>query len=90
MPSPAIDDYLKTVYAHTEWQDAPITPSVLAAKLGIAPSSVTEMVKKLGAQGLVAHEPYRAVRLAGRLPALDRPHQLTVSPGAAPRAVPPG
>ncbi len=43
----AADDYLKTVYAHTEWQDAPITPSVLAAKLGIAPSSVTEMVKKL-------------------------------------------
>ena len=37
MASPAADDYLKTVYAHTEWQDAPITPSVLAAKLGIAP-----------------------------------------------------
>lgn len=80
MPSPAIDDYLKTVYAHTEWQDAPITPSVLAAKLGIAPSSVTEMVKKLGAQGLVAHEPYRAVRLTpeGERRALEtvRRHRL--------------
>ncbi|WP_345751731.1 metal-dependent transcriptional regulator [Microbacterium rhizophilus] len=78
--SPAIDDYLKTVYAHTEWQDAPITPSVLAAKLGIAPSSVTEMVKKLGAQGLVAHEPYRAVRLTpeGERRALEmvRRHRL--------------
>jgi DtxR family Mn-dependent transcriptional regulator len=61
--SPAADDYLKTVYAHTEWQDAPITPSVLAAKLGIAPSSVTEMVKKLAAAGLVSHVPYGAVRL---------------------------
>lgn len=63
MRSPAADDYLKTVYAHTEWQDAPITPSVLAASLGIAPSSVTEMVKKLAAAGLVSHVPYGAVRL---------------------------
>ncbi|GAB6859472.1 metal-dependent transcriptional regulator [Microbacterium xylanilyticum] len=63
MESPAADDYLKTVYAHTEWQPAPITPSQLAAKLGIAPSSVTEMVKKLAAAGLVSHVPYGAVRL---------------------------
>jgi DtxR family Mn-dependent transcriptional regulator len=80
VPSPAVDDYLKTVYAHTEWQDAPITPSVLASRLGIAPSSVTEMVKKLAAQGLVAHEPYRAVRLTpeGERRALEmtRRHRL--------------
>ncbi|MEV4776300.1 metal-dependent transcriptional regulator [Microbacterium sp. LWH12-1.2] len=80
MESPAADDYLKTVYAHTEWQDAPITPSVLAAKLGIAPSSVTEMVKKLAAAGLVSHVPYGAVRLtdAGtrRALAMLRRHRL--------------
>ncbi|MBS0023804.1 metal-dependent transcriptional regulator [Microbacterium paraoxydans] len=80
MASPAADDYLKTVYAHTEWQDAPITPSVLAAKLGIAPSSVTEMVKKLAAAGLVSHVPYGAVRLtdAGTVRALAmvRRHRL--------------
>ena len=80
MASPAADDYLKTVYAHTEWQDAPITPSVLAAKLGIAPSSVTEMVKKLAASGLVSHVPYGAVRLtdAGtqRALAMVRRHRL--------------
>lgn len=80
MASPAADDYLKTVYAHTEWQDAPITPSVLAAKLGIAPSSVTEMVKKLAAAGLVSHVPYGAVRLteAGTIRALAmvRRHRL--------------
>jgi DtxR family Mn-dependent transcriptional regulator len=78
--SPAFDDYLKTVYAHTEWQDSPITPSQLAAALGIAPSSVTEMVKKLGAAGLVAHQPYGAVRLtdAGLARALGivRRHRL--------------
>ncbi|BDZ40214.1 metal-dependent transcriptional regulator [Microbacterium suwonense] len=80
MNSPAFDDYLKTVYAHTEWQDAPITPSQLAAALGIAPSSVTEMVKKLAAAGLVSHQPYGAVRLtdAGRERALQmvRRHRL--------------
>lgn len=78
--SPAADDYLKTIYAHTEWQDQPITPSVLAAKLGVAPSSVTEMVKKLAASDLVDHEPYRAVRLTsaglGRAVAMTRRHRL--------------
>jgi len=80
VPSPAFDDYLKTVYAHTEWQDAQITPSQLATALGIAPSSVTEMVKKLSAAGLVSHQPYGAVRLtdAGRERALQmlRRHRL--------------
>jgi DtxR family Mn-dependent transcriptional regulator len=78
--SPAIEDYLKTVYAHTEWQPDPITPSVLAGKLGVAPSSVTEMVKKMAAQGLIQHVPYGPLRLtdAGRLQALAvvRRHRL--------------
>lgn len=58
-----IEDYLKVIYAHTEWQTEPITTGVLAARLGLAASSVTEMVKKLGAQGLVVHEPYGAIEL---------------------------
>lgn len=57
------DDYLKAIYHHTEWQDTPITPSQLAGVLGLAPSSVTEMVKKLAAQGLVTHRPYGPVSL---------------------------
>ncbi|GAA4380282.1 metal-dependent transcriptional regulator [Agromyces bauzanensis] len=78
--SPAIEDYLKTVYAHTEWQPDSITPSGLAGALGVAPSSVTEMVKKMAAQGLVQHVPYGAIRLtdAGRARALAvvRRHRL--------------
>ncbi|SDR97915.1 metal-dependent transcriptional regulator [Microterricola viridarii] len=78
--TPAIEDYLKTIYAHTEWQPEPITPSALAGKLGIAPSSVTEMVKKLAAMGMVTHVPYGAVRLneAGTARALQvvRRHRL--------------
>lgn len=80
MDSPAADDYLKAVYSHTEWQDAPITPSELAASLGVAPSSVTEMVKKLAASGLVSHVPYGAVRLTAegnkRALAMLRRHRL--------------
>ena len=78
--SPAIEDYLKTVYGHTEWQPDAITPKALADRLGIAPSSVTEMVKKMAAAGLVSHVPYGAVRLtdAGLARALSvvRRHRL--------------
>ena len=63
MTTPAAEDYLKTIYAHTEWQPEPITPSVLASRLGVAPSSVTEMVKKLAAAGLITHVPYGPLRL---------------------------
>jgi DtxR family Mn-dependent transcriptional regulator len=59
----AVEDYVKTIYAHTEWQPQPMTTSVLAMRLGLAASSVTEMVKKLTAQGLVDHVPYGAIVL---------------------------
>ena len=76
----AVEDYVKVIYQHTEWQDRPITPSALAARLGLAASSVTEMVKKLVAQGLVDHEPYGAIELtaSGRQLALAtvRRHRL--------------
>lgn len=58
-----VEDYLKVIYAHTEWQCEPATTSVLAGRLGLAASSVTEMVKKLVAGGLVTHVPYGAVEL---------------------------
>jgi DtxR family Mn-dependent transcriptional regulator len=76
----AVEDYVKTIYAHTEWQADPITPSELAGRLGLAASSVTEMVKKLAASGLVTHVPYGAVTLTedGRMLALRmvRRHRL--------------
>ena len=59
----AIEDYVKVIYAHTEWQPVAISSGALAARLGLAASSVTEMVKKLVAQGLAVHEPYGAIEL---------------------------
>lgn len=74
------EDYVKVIYSHTEWQPEPITTSVLAGRLGLAASSVTEMVKKLAASGLVVHVPYGAVTLTdgGRSLALRmlRRHRL--------------
>jgi DtxR family Mn-dependent transcriptional regulator len=76
----AIEDYLKVVYSHTEWQTQPITGTQLAARLGLSPSSITEMVKKLAARGLVEHVPYGAITLTeeGRRRALRmvRRHRL--------------
>ena len=66
----AIEDYVKVIYGHTEWQAEPITTSALAARLGLAASSVTEMVKKLVAQGLVEHEKYGVVTLTAEGTAL--------------------
>ncbi len=78
--SVAIDDYLKTIYHHTEWQDDRITPTQLAAELGLAPSSVTEMVQRLAAQGLVSHRAYGPIALTPvghqRAAAIVRRHRL--------------
>lgn len=75
-----VEDYVKVIYSHTEWQPEPITSSVLAARLGLVASSVTEMVKKLAAAGLVTHIPYGAITLteSGRALALRmlRRHRL--------------
>ncbi len=80
LPNAAVEDYLKTIHQHTEWQDEPITPSVLASKLAVAPASVTGMVKKLAALGLVEHVPYGPLTLtpegASRAIAVVRRHRL--------------
>ena len=62
-PPTATEDYVKVIYGHTEWQPEAITTTVLAARLGLAASSVTEMVKKLVAHGLVEHQRYGTVSL---------------------------
>lgn len=79
MPSPAVEDYLKTIYALGRTGEA-ATTSALAERLGVAPASVTGMLKKLAASGLVAHEKYQGARLTepGRLIAVEtiRHHRL--------------
>lgn len=81
--STAVEDYLKSIYSHDEWATADrqaLTPSALANRLGLAPSSVTEMLKKLVDAGLVHHAPYGSISLtdAGRSAAVQmvRRHRL--------------
>lgn len=61
--SATVQDYVKVIYAATEWHDKPVTMSALAARLRVANSSVTEMVRKLVGLGLARHEPYSPVEL---------------------------
>lgn len=66
-----VEDYLKAIYALESSGTAAGTNDI-ARVLGIAPASVSGMVRRLADQGLIAHEPYRGVRLteAGRAAAL--------------------
>lgn len=78
--TPSAQNYLKVVWAGSEWSDAPITPSMIADRLGLRLSTVSEGIRKLANQGLLNHTPYGAVQLtdAGREYALMmiRRHRL--------------
>ena len=67
MPTPAVQDYLKAIFQLAEGaEDTAIGTSAIAERLGVAPGSVTGMLKRLGEQGLVEHERYQGARLTDR------------------------
>src|SRR5436190_15178327 len=76
----AVEDYAKTIYGLQRYGEGPVTTSALAERLGVAPSSVTAMLKRLDELGLVRYEPYHGVTLtaAGERVALEviRHHRL--------------
>jgi DtxR family Mn-dependent transcriptional regulator len=61
--TPVAQDYLKVIWSATEWGQDPITATALAARFGTSVANVTVTVKRLAAQGLVIHTPYKPVRL---------------------------
>jgi DtxR family transcriptional regulator, Mn-dependent transcriptional regulator len=61
----AVENYAKAIYALQRRGQAAVTTNALAERLGVTPASASGMVKKLGAMGLVRHEPYRGVELTG-------------------------
>ena len=75
----AVEDYLKAVH-DLGASTGRVTTNALAERLGVAAASVTGMVKKLAALGLVEHVPYGGVVLAeaGRRIAVEtiRHHRL--------------
>jgi len=72
-------DYLKALY-HLHGDSRPVPTRDLAQRLGISSPSVSEMVNRLVAQGLVEHDRYRGQQLTrdGRKVALElvRHHRL--------------
>jgi DtxR family Mn-dependent transcriptional regulator len=79
MLSQSIEDYLKVIY-EIQNTDGKVTTTSLSNKLGIAPASVTGMLKKLSSKKLVTHKKYQGVQLteSGKNIALEviRHHRL--------------
>lgn len=78
--SPTAQDYVKVVWSAGEWSDEPVTTKHIATRFGVAPSTVSETVRRLSAQGLLSHARYGAITLTpeGRRHALAmvRKHRL--------------
>jgi DtxR family transcriptional regulator, Mn-dependent transcriptional regulator len=76
----AVEDYCKAIFTLESRAGEPVSTNALAERLEITPGSVSAMLKKLGELGLIAHLPYRGVRLTeeGRRVALEviRHHRL--------------
>ncbi len=66
-----VEDYLKVIF-ELESAGEPAGTNEIAAELGVAPASVSGMVRRLAGQRLITHERYRGVRLtpSGRRAAL--------------------
>src|SRR5579859_6878558 len=75
----AQEDYLKALY-QLHGDQRPVPTRELAQRLGISSPSVSEMVTRLSAQGMVEHDKYRGQQLTreGRKVALElvRHHRL--------------
>ncbi|MCE5289659.1 MAG: metal-dependent transcriptional regulator [Nocardiaceae bacterium] len=73
-------DYLKVIWTAQEWSNTPVSTKMLAEKIGVSASTVSEAVRKLAGQGLVEHERYGAIELTpeGRNAAVSmvRRHRL--------------
>ncbi len=80
MSNRALQDYLKATYKLSGEDGGPVSTSALAERLKVAQPSVTGMVKKLAAEGLIEHIPYQGVRLtpAGKRVAVEtiRRHRI--------------
>ncbi len=60
--SRAMEDYLRAIYKLME-KGQKVTTSALAEELGVAPASVTKMLKRLAELELIEHRPYRGIDL---------------------------
>jgi DtxR family Mn-dependent transcriptional regulator len=78
--SSVAQDYLKVIWTAQEWSREKVTTKLLAERIGVSASTVSEAVRKLADQSLVEHARYGAITLteAGRRAAITmvRRHRL--------------
>ncbi len=79
MQTKAVEDYLKIIY-EIQRERGKVATTILAERMGVAPASVTGMIKKLANMRLVSYERYQGVMLtdSGQKIALEviRHHRL--------------
>ena len=61
--SRVVQDYLKRLLGATEWGGSALSVSGLAQRMGVAPSTASENVRRLDKLGLITHAPYRGITL---------------------------
>jgi DtxR family Mn-dependent transcriptional regulator len=62
-PTRAVEDYVKAIYGLDE-RGCAVTTTALAAELQVTASSVSAMLARLRAMGLISHRPYSDVSLS--------------------------
>ncbi|WP_280232428.1 metal-dependent transcriptional regulator [Nocardia cyriacigeorgica] len=61
--SSVAQDYLKVIWTAQEWSQEKVSTKLLAERIGVSASTVSEAVRKLADQGLVEHARYGAITL---------------------------
>ncbi len=78
--SSVAQDYLKVIWTAQEWSQEKVSTKLLAERIGVSASTVSEAVRKLADQGLVEHARYGSITLTegGRRAAIAmvRRHRL--------------
>ncbi|MFW6044086.1 MAG: metal-dependent transcriptional regulator, partial [Marinilabiliaceae bacterium] len=78
--SVSTENFIKNIYLLEQEGKHSVTSSLLARRLKISPAAVSDMVGRLGRQGLILHTPYQPFSLTekGRKMALSviRKHRL--------------
>lgn len=64
--SRVVEDYLKNLLGASEWGGKSLSVSGLAERMGVAPSTASENVRRLDKLGLITHAPYRGISLTER------------------------
>ena len=78
--TPVAQDYLKVIWTAQEWSQEKVSTKLVAERIGVSASTVSEAIRKLADQGLVEHARYGSITLTdnGRAAAIAmvRRHRL--------------